>query len=162
MSNPNVALNQVSLPLHAVQAADLAVFLSVLNAQTAAFLRASGFTAKPGELALLPGSAGLAGAVIGVGAEASPWHYGAAPFALPAESLWHLGQGVTDTANAVLGWHLGAYRWTKHKKPNRAPAQLVTPPGSDEALMLAQAICNARDLINAPATDLGPQQLAEA
>ena len=65
MTNPNMASNQVSLPLHAVQAADLAVFLSVLNAQTAAFLRASGFTAKPGELALLPGSAGLAGAVIG-------------------------------------------------------------------------------------------------
>lgn len=162
MTNPNMASNQVSLPLHAVQAADLAVFLSGLDAQTAAFLRASAFTAKPGELALLPGSAGLAGAVIGVGAEASPWHYGAAPFALPADSLWHLGQGVTDTANAVLGWHLGAYRWTKHKKPNRAPAQLVTPPGSDEALMLAQTICNARDLINAPAADLGPQQLAEA
>ena len=37
MTNPNMASNQVSLPLHAVQAADLAVFLSGLDAQTAAF-----------------------------------------------------------------------------------------------------------------------------
>jgi leucyl aminopeptidase len=50
----------------------------------------------------------------------------------------------------------------RHKHAQRAPAELVLPTGTENAVMMAEAICAARDLINAPAGELGPQQLAEA
>jgi leucyl aminopeptidase len=100
--------------------------------------------------------------VIGIGKEASPWNFGGAPWVLPAGSCWHLVADEVDPAHAVLGWHLGAYRWLRHKQPQRAPAELVLPAGTENAVMMAEAICAARDLINAPAGELGPQQLAEA
>ena len=151
-----------SLPLHAVGAYDLPAFLAGLPASAAAFLKAAGFSAKPGEIILLPDENGLAGAAIGVGKEVSPWHFGSAAWALPTGSRWHLAGTLADPADAVLGWHLGAYRWLHHKQQERAPAELVIPAGAENAVMMAEAICSARNLINMPAAELGPQQLAEA
>lgn len=151
-----------SLPLHVVSASDLPAFLAGLPAVSAAFLRGTGFSAKPGEITLLADGNGLAGAAIGVGKEVSPWDFGSAAWALPAGSRWHLAGTLADPAEAVLGWHLGAYRWSRHKRQDRAPAELTTPAGAEHALMMAEAICSARDLINMPAAELGPQQLAEA
>jgi leucyl aminopeptidase len=151
-----------SKPLHVIGADDLPAFLAGLPAASAAFLRASGFLAKPGEIALLPDESGLAGAAIGVGKQTSPWYFGGAALALPAGSRWHLASTLVDPADAVLGWHLGAYRWLHHKRQERAPAELVVPAGTENAVMIAEAICFARDLINMPAAELGPQQLAEA
>ena len=162
MAEPKPASEPVSLPLHRVSASELLTFLATLPVASAAFLRASGFMAKPGDIALIPCADGLSGAVLGVGAQASPWHYGAAPWALPAGSRWHLAGDMADSKDAVLGWHLGAYRWLRHKQPGRAPAELIVPDGAEMPLMIAEAICAARDLINAPAAELGPQQLAEA
>ena len=151
-----------SLPMHALSAAQLPMFLSALPVASADFLRASGFAAKPGDIALIPGGDGLVGAIVGIGKEASPWDFGGAPWALPAGSRWHLAGDGVDPSQAVLGWHLGAYRWLRHKHAQRAPAELVPPAGTENAVMMAEAICAARDLINAPAAELGPQQLAEA
>jgi len=151
-----------SLPMHALSAAQLPMFLSALPVASADFLRASGFAAKPGDTALIPGADGLVGAVVGIGKEASPWDFGGAPWALPAGSRWHLAGDGVDPSQALLGWHLGAYRWLRHKHAQRAPAELVLPAGTENAVMMAEAICSARDLINAPAAELGPEQLAEA
>ena len=162
MAEAKQADRMSSLPLHALSAAQLPMFLAALPDASASFLRASGFAAKPGDIALIPGADGLNGAVIGIGREASPWNFGGAPWVLPAGSRWHLVADEVDPAHAVLGWHLGAYRWLRHKQPQRAPAELVLPAGTEKAVMMAEAICAARDLINAPAGELGPQQLAEA
>jgi len=162
MAEAKQADRMSSLPLHALSAAQLPMFLAALPDASASFLSASGFAAKPGDIALIPGADGLNGAVIGIGREASPWNFGGAPWVLPAGSRWHLVADEVDPAHAVLGWHLGAYRWLRHKQPQRAPAELVLPAGTEKAVMMAEAICAARDLINAPAGELGPQQLAEA
>lgn len=155
-----------ALPLHAVGPGGLDALLSALSPMQAAFLRASGFAAKPQEIRLLPADGGLAGAVLGLGADAgeaaSPWAFGAAPFALPAGTAWTL-HGAPDPAAAVLGWCLGAYRFTRLKsEPGRGPARLVPPPGTDFAQAEAAAIRRGRDLINLPANHLGPAELAEA
>ena len=161
MAEAKPAEGAASLPLHAVKGDDLPAFLAALPDATAAFLRASGFAARPGEIALLPNENGLAGAAIGIGNEVSPWHFGSAAWALPAGSRWHLAGSLSAPALAVLGWHLGAYRWLHHKHHDRGAAELVLPPGCEESMMIAEAICAARDLINMPAAELGPQQLAE-
>jgi leucyl aminopeptidase len=132
-----------ALPLHAVAPAGLAVLLEALPPAQAAYLRASGFAARAQELRLLPGEDGIAGAVLGLGADAedaaSPWAFGAAPFSLPEGTTWRI-EGAPDPVAATLGWMLGAYRFTALKsKPGRAPARLVPPPGSEAALAEAAA-----------------------
>jgi leucyl aminopeptidase len=154
------------LPLHAVSPDGLEGLLARLPAAQGAWLRATGFSARPQELRLLPGDAGLAGAVLGLGADAAeaagPWAFGALPHALPEGTVWRI-EGAPDPAAAVLGWGLGAYRYAALKsQPGRAPARLVPPPGTEAAQQEAAAIRRGRDLINTPANLLGPAELAEA
>jgi leucyl aminopeptidase len=155
-----------ALPLWPVAPDGLQALLASLPAAQASFLRASGFAARAQELRLLPGDDGIAGAVLGLGADpdeaASPWAFGGAPFALPEGTIWRI-EGAPDPAAATLGWALGAYRFAALKsKPGRAPARLVPPPGTGAALAEAAAIRRGRDLVNTPANLLGPAELAEA
>jgi leucyl aminopeptidase len=153
------------LILHAVAPAGLEALLARLTAPQAAFLRGSGFGAKPQEICLLPGEAGLAGAVLGLGANKaearSPWAFGGAPFALPEGTVWQI-EGAPDPDAAVLGWCLGAYRFRALKSaPGRAPARLVPPQGTEAAQREAAAVVRGRNLVNQPASHLGPAELAE-
>ncbi len=166
-----------TLPLHVTGRAGLEALAARLEPGQAAWLRTTGFAAKAQEVALLPGPAGLAGAVLGLGSESpTPWSFGGLPFALPAGTAWQLTDPAAPwAADAVLGWCLGAYRFTRFKPPPRAAALLRPPsPGSAEApaagpataieaaLIAAEATWRARDLINTPASHLGPAELAEA
>lgn len=154
------------LPLIAVTPAELPALLGRLPPAQAAFLRASGFRAKPQEMRLLPSEGGIGGAVLGLGAgaedAASPWAFGAMPHSLPEGTAWRI-EGAPDQAKAVLGWCLGAYRFRQFKTGNgRAPARLLAPPGTEAAQAEARAVIRGRDLINLPANHLGPAELAAA
>jgi leucyl aminopeptidase len=65
---------------------------------------------------------------------------------------------------AALGWALAAYRFTRYRRDDSERPRLVEPEGGGvaRALRIAEATWLARDLINTPANDLGPEQLAEA
>jgi leucyl aminopeptidase len=149
-------------PLFAVRPAGLEAFLAELDPAQASYLCASRFTGAAQELMLLPGSGGVGGAVLGLGEDRSPNAFGDLAYRLPAGSCWALQGGDHDPGAAVLGFALGAYRYTGFKPPKREAARLVLPPGQDRAVSEAAAICLARDLINTPANILGPAELAEA
>ena len=133
-----------------------------LPPEHAAFLHASGFTAASGQLVLLPGGDGLAGAMLGLGADRSPWAHGGLAMALPEGTAWRFVPGDYGMDEAVLGFCLGAYQYTALSKPKRGPALLAGAEGCRAALSAAQAAWLARDLINTPANLLGPAELAEA
>ena len=125
------------------------------------YAAACGFTGAAGELILLPGEAGLSGALLGLGDRDDPYVYGALPARLP-EGAWRLADTVPNPQAAVLGWALGAYRYDALKRiAARPPARLVLPAGAEPALRAARAVWLARDLINTPANLLGPAELAE-
>ena len=157
---PVAAGGTKSLPIH-VRPASLDAFIAGLPDGQAAYLRGAGFAANLDELCLLPGASGIIGAVLGVGPSRSAQAFGSLAFRLP-EGAWHLVPGDFDTISAVLGFMLGAYRYTAFKAPRRAPAQLVVPQGSAQALSQAASIWMVRDLINTPANVLGPSELADA
>ena len=113
------------LPLHAVRPNDVDSVLATLAPGQAAFLRAGGFTGAVGQLALLPGGDGLAGAVFGLGADPTPWPFGALPMALPEGTAWRLDGGGYQREAAVLGFCLGAYQYSAYSQPKRGPALLA-------------------------------------
>ena len=149
-----------SLPLLAIRPAGLEAALGALPAAQAAFLRAQKFRATAQELFLLPGPDGLAGAVLGLGEDRSPDCFGGLAFRLPEGTIWRLEPGDFDTDLAILGFCLGAYRFTAIKPAARAPARLAAASAPAEAC--AQATWMVRDLINLPANLLGPTDLANA
>ncbi len=154
-----------ALPIYAVRSTGLPDLLEQLAHRQANYLRASGFDARFGQVVLLPGEAGLSGAVLGLGESQGPHVFGALPGALPAGSLWRLGPGILDPADAVLGFALGAYRFN-HLRSQGAPvgARLLLPDDVrvNAALSAARATWMVRDLINMPANLLGPADLAQA
>lgn len=140
--------------------------LATLDPAQAAWLRASGFAAAPHELALLPGEAGVAGAVLGLGAsEGGPHAFGDLAFRLPEDGAWRIepadlaSLGVAEET-ATLGFLLGAYSYDRFRAPKRQPATLALPAAS-RALEEARAIWMVRDLVNTPANLLGPSELAD-
>ncbi len=126
-----------------------------------AYPAACGFTGAAGQLVLLPGPSGLAGALLGLGETPDPYVFAGLPGALPS-GTWRLSDGIVNEADAVLGWAMGAYRFDTLKQPRtRASPKLVLPAGMARTLSTSRAIWLARDLINTPANLLGPAELAD-
>jgi leucyl aminopeptidase len=69
-----------------------------------------------------------------------------------------------DPSQVALGWALGTYAFTRYHERKAGKARLVWPEGADHGLVerLAGAIFLARDLVNTPASDMGPAELAAA
>lgn len=152
------------VPITALAEADLRGWLDA-HPESRDWISAVGFKAEPGTFAFVAGNAGRpTGVIAAPWSEGSVWAFAGLPMALP-EGAYALepadGRAATDVA---LGWALGSYAFTRYKKAKRAPAKLVWPANADrsEVERIAQAVYLVRDLINTPAEDLGPEQLAEA
>ncbi len=129
------------------------------------FARALDFSAKPGRHCLLPDAeGGLLGVLCGVarGAEADPFALGRLPGLLPPGT--YALEDAPDPTAAALAWCLGAYRFTRYRKAEGAARRLRAPTGVDAADVrrIAGAVTLGRDLVNTPANDLGPAEIAGA
>ncbi|MFN3526590.1 MAG: leucyl aminopeptidase family protein [Paracoccus sp. (in: a-proteobacteria)] len=138
-------------------------------AEAGSWPAACGFSARAGEICLLPdGSGGLAGALMGLGdrSQAARDRFALArAHALP-KGDWHLAaipEGL-DPDEAALGWLLGQYRFIRYKGSAPDGPRLICPEGVDGARLTAIAAGEflTRDLINTPASDLGPDKLEAA
>jgi leucyl aminopeptidase len=136
------------------------------------WLEQQGFKGAARKLALLPSPDGaLAGAVLGLGEErgGDPMEkaelaVGLLPGLLPA-GCYHLADEPAEPELAAVAWGLGAYRFRRYKSggSDECP-QLKLPRGADHAraLALVDAVWLGRDLINTPASDMGPEELEDA
>ncbi|GHA31886.1 leucyl aminopeptidase [Devosia pacifica] len=125
---------------------------------------ANGFNGQSGRLLALPADDGdVAGYLFGIGAEADrqPLIVGAAAAQL-APGRYRLAGQIDDPTLAALAFRLGGYRFTRYRKLDDAP-ELELPENADAAEVdrLVEAAFIARDLINTPANDLGPDALEE-
>lgn len=154
--------HSLGLPLYAVRPDGLAAFLGGLPAVQSAHLRACGFAGLPGKIELLSDQTGVAGAVLGLGDDRSPYAFGDLANALPPGSVWRFVPGDFEGADAALGFLLGAYGYDRLKPRRRAPALLVPDCVDDAVMATATSICYARDLINTPPNLLGPLELAQS
>ncbi|ABS61865.1 Leucyl aminopeptidase [Parvibaculum lavamentivorans DS-1] len=131
----------------------------------AAWVATSGFKGEAGKVLLLPdGSGGLAGVLLGLGDGSDPFVAGALASALPMGDYRFAGESRSDASKAVLGYALGTYRFTRYSGSPRDWPRLVLPENVDgeEVSRLARAIFLVRDLINTPAADMSPADLAAA
>lgn len=131
----------------------------------AAWVATSGFKGEAGKVLLLPdGSGGLAGVLLGVGDGSDPFVTGALPAALPMGDYRLAGEKHGDVTKAAFGYALGTYRFTRYSGSPREWPRLVLPDSVDgeEVSRHARAVFLVRDLINTPASDMTPADLAAA
>jgi leucyl aminopeptidase len=148
--------------VRAVAPGQLAGILEGLPKPAAAWVRALGFAAAAGEVALVPDSAGaLSVVLLGLGAAPSPFAAGKLPGVLPA-GTYRLADGFADVALASLAFALGAYRFTRYRAAAGDPRRLALAPEAAAVAPVAEGVFLARDLINTGANDLGPAELAAA
>ena len=154
------------VPLRPVAAAELERCLAALQPKARAWAAATGFTAEPGKLLLVPNEAGGLGEVlVGMAPGDGLWTSAGLPTELP-DGTYALA-GVEEAGlqtRLTLGWALGGYAFARYRPAPRPLAKLIWPGRCDRARVerLARGIGLARDLINTPAEDLGPAELAEA
>ena len=154
-----------AIPVDAVARDRVPAFREAVAPVERAWLETTGFGGAAGEVALLPGAGGgLGRVVLGLGqGDPAPFAAGRLPSALPP-GTYALGQGIADVGLASLAWALGAYRFARYRRSDSPDRRLVLPDGVDAAdiVRIADAVYRARDLINTPANDLGPAELAAA
>ena len=155
-----------TVPITPVVTEDFAAATAALDEAGRRWLGATGFTAEPGKLALLPDAkGGLARVLVGASRGEELWALAGLPDALP-EGRYRLDPAPAAPAatRLALGWALGCYAFTRYKARKRGFADLVWPAAADRGLVerLARGIALARDLINTPAEDMGPTELVGA
>jgi leucyl aminopeptidase len=133
-----------------------------LTPAQARWSKANGFTGQRGRLLALPAEdGGLAGYLFGVGApDGRPKLVQGLAAAALEPGRYRLAGALGDPTIAALGFRLGAYRYDRYRKA-RGGVELDLPEGADAAEVerLAAAAFLARDLVNTPASDLGPDTL---
>jgi len=159
------AADEIAVPVHAVTTEGLEAKLAELG--VAAWAKANVFSADEGTILLLPNAEGEITAVLfGLGREQGkrpPLLAGKLATALPA-GTYRLEGWPGGIGEAALAFALGAYRFERYLKPKANMPRLVLPQGEEgaEAERIAAAIYMVRDLVNTPANDLGPAELAAA
>jgi leucyl aminopeptidase len=136
-----------------------------LPAQARQFAQANGFKAKPGACLTLPSADGkIARVVFGLEEATSKFRDLFRPGLLPGllpPGVYRFANAPHDTRLATLAFALGSYRFSRYRKADAPGVRLVPPEGIDVAAItrMAEAVHLARNLINTPANDLGPEEL---
>ncbi|WP_019953526.1 leucyl aminopeptidase family protein [Yoonia vestfoldensis] len=159
-----------AIPVHVVQADEAADYLAALPAAGQAWARHQAFAGTLGQVLVLPDAQGaVAQVVVGYGSPKgrarARFHMGAVARQLP-KGTYRIASGLAgpDLEEASLAWLLAGYQFDRYRKPAEPIAGLIAPDGIDAARteIIAQAEALTRDLINTPASDMGPQELEDA
>ena len=147
-----------------VTAAGLDAWRTNLGERARAAVTAGRFKGKPGELVILPGDApGDWSAAAGIGPDglADPWALASVAASLPG-GTYRLASGEPGAAG--LGWLLAQHRFTRYRKAedSEPPRVLLSNDinAVRDAVRMAEAVALVRDLVDTPAGDLGPAELA--
>jgi leucyl aminopeptidase len=137
-----------------------------LDRDACAFAEASGFEPVAGRHAFLPGLDGtLAGVLFGQEDDnkpKDPFLAGKLAGVLP-RGAYRYANSSHDGRLAALAFAFGAYRFARYGKTH-TELRLELPGSADAAELsrIVEAVYLARDLINPPANDMGPEELAAA
>ncbi|WP_457941009.1 leucyl aminopeptidase family protein [Mesorhizobium sp. 10J20-29] len=134
-----------------------------LAAADVAWARANGFSGEAGRTLLVPGADGsVTSALFGVGDGADRLSLDSGFLAKSlTEGDWHLAGDLDAPDLSALGMILGGYQFTRYGKKPGARIRLASPAGTDAKWVgrIAEGVFLARDLVNTPTNDMGPDEL---
>lgn len=155
-----------TVPIHAIRTADWKGWIERHSETLRKLATALDFQGQNARIMLAPATDGSIERVLfGVGDKANVNVIGALAQHLPAGDYRIAFQPREfDPTATAIAWGLGAYAFDRYKKRKRAAPRLVAPEGADmdEAARVVDATWLARDLVNTPTNDMGPDALQAA
>jgi leucyl aminopeptidase len=155
-------------PAHPIDLVDSEGFADWLKQQperTRTAIAAQKFTARPHEVAILPGERASEWSAVGGVADTEKltnWCIAKLAETLP-EGMYRLGNA--NAGPALLGWLTAQYRFDRYRPDEVAtgPRVLMTRDVAriEPAVRMAEAIELGRDLVNTPTADMGPPHLED-
>ena len=159
-----------ALPIHVLGSEDVALWAGQQSDRIRTWVDGSGFKGAIGTALMIHDAEGHPeAALIGYGTQAARKRDRfAVAAALPklAPGTYRIDSGIDPhhLEQEALGWLLACYSFTRYRENSVDHATLVTPGGVDaqRVSILAEAEFLTRDLINTPASDMGPAELEAA
>ncbi|MGB5621892.1 MAG: leucyl aminopeptidase family protein [Gammaproteobacteria bacterium] len=161
LDTPTADARQLKL----VTAESLAAWLTTASASQAAWVKASGFRARADTVVAVPGDDGQMAVVLAGLGEQAPGLRGVAAVAAMLPSGDYVLAGKFERPEILaLGWAIGQYRFDRYRAADPGVRRLAWPGGVDRASVLSAATADflVRDLVNTPASDMGPAELETA
>jgi len=154
---------QAATLIHVTDKGRFEAWLALQSDAARTAIKAQKFEGNANDIAILPGDKpGEWSVVAGVSDMAVPgvWHLAKAAESLP-EGTYRLVD--YDAGDAMLGWILGQYRYQEYLSEPKLVGPRVLLVGEPARIPLAEmqaaATALVRDLVNRPASDLGPNAL---
>lgn len=152
------------VPVEAVTPATLPDVLARIGGAAEAWASLQGYKAAAGSVLLVPAADGTQAAVLfgfGDNGLTDPFAPGALANSLP-EGDYALAADFPDAETALIAIGLSAYRFNRYR--SEAPKALPRFHIADEAVLsrvarIVRAVSLARDLVNTPSNDMGPDEL---
>ncbi|MGY9054428.1 MAG: leucyl aminopeptidase family protein [Alphaproteobacteria bacterium] len=151
-----------AIPLHLFRAGEWDAWIATRPETEQKWAKSNGFAGKAGQVCLVPGKDGSIAAAF-AGMDSALWSAGELPGMLPAGDYMLAGHWEeAEATDIATGFALGGYQYGRYKEVTPSEARLMWPGTANRSIAeaIATGICKARDLINDPANDLGPEELA--
>jgi leucyl aminopeptidase len=158
-----------AIPVHLLSTDQVEPWLADQPQRIQAWVTANGFTGAVGKSLIIPAEDGSPLAVLGgYGSETTRqrgrFHLAAIAASLPKGTYTVSGLPPEQAEHEALGWLLSGYAFDTYRKQSGSQARLVAPEGVDAERLeiIAAGEVLTRDLINTPASDMGPEALETA
>jgi leucyl aminopeptidase len=157
--------NGRAVPIIPLGKSDLGDWLSHADGRERNWVESNRFGGEAGSHVVIPDTEGKAACVL-VGCEGNDraWLLAGLPEQLPAGDYFlDADWPESELMRAAVGWGLSCHRFDRYKAMAAVNASLFLPESiRRETEVLVNAVCHVRDLVNTPAEDLGPSELADA
>jgi len=164
------APDSLAVPLHVIDQAGMDDWLKQQDDSVRRWVEANGFTGARAQALVVPGSDGapvmaLAGYGDATQQARRRFLLAAAAQALPS-GTYRIASGLSGQAleTEAFGWLIDGYGFDRYRAQSGTARGLVAPEGVDAGRIEAMAAAEwlIRDLINTPASDMGPADLEAA
>lgn len=163
---PFAAAEASAIPIHVLRTGSWRHWSETHSETLRRMAAAYDFRAQNGRMLVVPATDGTIERVLfGVADNANAMMIGALAQHLPAgDYKFAFGPREFAPTQVAIAWGLGAYAFDRYKPRKRPAPRLVLPEGVDraEAERVVRAAWLARDLVNTPTNDMGPEALQAA
>ncbi len=154
--------DQTTVPVYGITETDLEAYLASAPDFLRGFVALNEFKARASQVLASPGPSGAVERILfGLGDGTDPTVFRALAAKLPAGDYeLKTFPASLDPDDIVLAFGLGGYRFDRFKSGSVARPRLVVPSADvTAAVSIIRACALARDMINTPASHLGPLQI---
>ncbi|MAH82967.1 MAG: leucyl aminopeptidase [Rhodospirillaceae bacterium TMED8] len=166
MSDFIISKKDGAVPIELVHPSSFTDWISDQPPQLQTWTAETCFDGTPGTVSLFPAENGaIAQVLFGVPNTPCLWDWASLPDALPPSTYTIDSTLTPDQANDLAtAWGLAAYKFDRYKNNSSGYPVLAQPAGCDatQVRRIVRFTNLVRDLINTPAADMGPDNLAEA